>query len=165
LKPHLQTTVLDAAGGRESQPARDPARHRNRSQDDPRPGAAFCERRGKFPRGGHRPSRSNSPTPATGARDPAIDFRLRTASRLHRGAVTARRNFTAIYQDLVDQHGFTAATTASSALPARCVAHEPEQFDRLGLRPRRRDAGRLRRRAPTLHPGTERYRKPRLFVA
>jgi hypothetical protein len=53
----------------------------------------------------------------------------------HRAFITEqlrlRRNYTAIYQDLVDQFGFAAGYNSVKHFAGTVVAKEPEQFDRL----------------------------------
>jgi transposase len=76
-----------------------------------------------------------------------------------------RRNATAIYQDLVDSHGFTGAYNSVKRFVGRLRLREPEQFDRLEFLPGEEMQVDYGEGAPTRVPGTERYRKPRLFVA
>jgi hypothetical protein len=47
----------------------------------------------------------------------------------------AKRNYTAIYQDLVDSHGFTGAYNSVKRFCGGLCKHEPEQFDRLEFAP------------------------------
>ena len=76
-----------------------------------------------------------------------------------------RRNATAIYQDLVDAHGFTGAYNSVKRF-VRALRHkEPEQFDRLSFLPGEEMQVDYGEGAPTRVPGTDRYKKPRLFVA
>ncbi len=74
-----------------------------------------------------------------------------------------RRNATAIYQDLVDAHGFTGAYNAVKRFVARVRHREPEQFDRLSFSPGEEMQVDYGEGALTRVPGTERYRRPRLF--
>jgi hypothetical protein len=53
------------------------------------------------------------------------------------------RNATAIYQELVDDHGFSGRYNSVKRFVARTRVREPQQFDRRSFL-----------------PGTERYRKP-----
>lgn len=76
----------------------------------------------------------------------------------------ARRNYTAIYQDLVDSHGFTGAYNAVKRFSGGLCKHEPEQFDRLEFAPGEEAQVDYGEGALTRVPGSERYRKPRLFV-
>lgn len=90
----------------------------------------------KFPRGGHRPADSNFPTPAP----PGFGDRVApSACEPHHAFVTEqlrlRRNYTAIYQDLVDRFGFTASYTSVTHFLGTLVAKVPAQFDRLEFAP------------------------------
>jgi transposase len=76
-----------------------------------------------------------------------------------------KRNATAIYQDLVDQHGFAGQYNSVKRFCARLRHKEPEQFDRLSFLPGEEMQVDYGEGAPTRVPGSERYRKPRLFVA
>jgi len=75
------------------------------------------------------------------------------------------RNAMAIYQDLVDAHGFVARYNSVKRFVARIRVKQPEQFDRLSFRPGEEMQVDYGEGAPTRMPGGERYRKPRLFVA
>lgn len=75
------------------------------------------------------------------------------------------RNATAIYQDLVDLHGFDGAYNSVKRFCAQLRHKEPEQFDRLSFVPGEEMQVDYGEGAPTRVPGTDRYRKPRLFVA
>ena len=70
----------------------------------------------------------------------------------------------AIYQDLVDQHGFTGAYNSVKRFAGRLREHQPEQFDRLEFAPGEEAQVDYGEGALTRVPGTERWRKPRLFV-
>lgn len=76
-----------------------------------------------------------------------------------------KRNAMAIYQDLVDQHGFTGKYNSVKRFCAKLCQREPQQFDRLSFLPGEEMQVDYGEGAPTLVPGTQRYRKPRLFVA
>ena len=76
-----------------------------------------------------------------------------------------KRNATAIYQDLVDLHGFAGQYNSVKRFVAKLRQKEPEQFDRLSFLPGEEMQVDYGEGAPTLVPGTDRYRKPRLFVA
>ncbi len=76
-----------------------------------------------------------------------------------------RRNAMAIYQDLVDQHGFTGAYNSVKRFVAKLRIVEPAQFDRLSFLPGEEMQVDYGEGALTRVPGSERYRKPRLFVA
>ena len=76
-----------------------------------------------------------------------------------------KRNAMAIYQDLVDLHGFAGQYNSVKRFCAKLRHQEPEQFDRLSFLPGEEMQVDYVEGAPTLVPGSERYRKPRLFVA
>ena len=92
-----------------------------------------------------------------------------SACEPHRAYIEAqlrlRRNAMAIYQDLVDQHGFGGAYNSVKRFVRRLREVEPEQFDRLEFLPGEEMQVDYGEGAPTRVPGTDRYRKPRLFVA
>lgn len=75
------------------------------------------------------------------------------------------RNAMAIYQDLVDLHGFDGAYNSVKRFAAQLRRKEPEQFDRLSFAPGEEMQVDYGEGAPTRVPGTDRWRKPRLFVA
>ncbi len=75
------------------------------------------------------------------------------------------RNAMAIYQDLVDHHGFDGAYNSVKRFVAQLRHKEPEQFDRLSFAPGEEMQVDYGEGAPTRVPGTDRWRKPRLFVA
>ncbi len=87
----------------------------------------------------------------------------------HRAFIDAQlrlgRNAMAIYQDLVDLHGFDGAYNSVKRFVAQLRHKEPEQFDRLSFGPGEEMQVDYGEGAPTRVPGTERWRKPRLFVA
>lgn len=92
-----------------------------------------------------------------------------SACEPHRGFIEAqlrlRRNAMAIYQDLVDQHGFAARYSSVMRFARTLRRQEPEQFDRLEFLPGEEMQVDYGEGAPTRVPGGDRYRKPRLFVA
>ena len=85
----------------------------------------------------------------------------------HRAFIEAQlrlgRNATAIYQDLVDAHGFAGRYNSVKRFVARIRVREPEQFDRLSFLPGEEMQVDFGEGAPTRVP--DRWRKPRLFVA
>ena len=89
--------------------------------------------------------------------------------KVHREFIEAqlrhRRNATAIYQDLVDSHGYTGAYNCVKRFAAQLRQKEPEQFDRLSFLPGEKMQVDYGEGALTLVPGGDRYKKPRLFVA
>ena len=125
---------------------------------------------------------SNSPGVATGVEavatqipppwPPALAPTSASLCHVHREFIQAqlrlRRNATAIFQDLVDTHGYTGAYNSVKRF-VRALRHkEPEQFDRLSFLPGEEMQVDYGEGAPTLVPGTAnapRYKRPRLFVA
>jgi transposase len=121
---------------------------------------------------------TDSPGLATGAapqtpppRPPTTAAVAVTASACepHRAFIEAqlrlRRNAMAIYQDLVDCYGFTGAYNSVKRFACKLRRREPEQFDRLAFLPGEEMQVDYGEGALTRVPGTDRYRKPRLFVA
>ena len=124
LKPHLQTTVLTLLATGKSQ--REIERVTGVDRKTIRSLA-------------QRQAEANSPTPATGGvvqiPPPWPPANRPSSCEPHREWIEAqlrlRRNYTAIYQDLVDQFGFTGAYNSVKRFAGRLVQREPEQFDRL----------------------------------
>ena len=122
---------------------------------------------------------SNSPGVATGSEAVATQIpppwppaRVSTSSSLcevHRVFIEAqlrlRRNATAIFQDLVDAHGYSGAYNSVKRFVRALRKKTPEQFDRLSFLPGEEMQVDYGEGALTLVPGTDRYKKPRLFVA
>ena len=117
----------------------------------------------------------NSPGVATGSasqipppRPLAIVFGSPSACEPHRAFIEAqlhlRRNYTSIYQDLVDRFSFTASYNSVKRFAGTIVAKEPEQFDRLEFAPGEEVQVDYGEGALTRVAGTDRYRRPRLFV-
>lgn len=77
--------------------------------------------------------------------------------------VRLKRNAQAIYQDLVEQHGFTHRYNAVKRFVRTLKARAPEQFDVLEFMPAEEAQVDYGQGALTLHPGGK-YRKPYLFV-
>jgi len=133
---------------------------------------------------------SNSPTPATGSESllgqippprppagkaggtavsrPRLPAHARSACEAHREWIEAQvrlgRNATAIYQELVDRFGFAQRYNSVKRFCRGLRRREPEQFDRLEFLPGEEAQVDYGEGAPTLYPGSGRYRKPRLFV-
>jgi transposase len=122
---------------------------------------------------------SNSPGVATGSEavatqipppwPPAAASTSYSLCEPHRDFIEAqlllRRNAVSIYQDLVDAHGFTAAYNSVKRFVRALRKKAPEQFDRLSFLPGEEMQVDYGEGAPTLVPGSDRYKKPRLFVA
>lgn len=75
-----------------------------------------------------------------------------------------RRNYTAIFQDLVDQFGFTGHYNSVKRFAGKLREVDPVQFDRLEFAPGEEAQVDYGEGAPTRVPGTDRYKRPRLFV-
>ena len=133
LKPHLQTTVftLLAAGKSQHEIARI-------TEIDRKTIRCLARR--------FSSEEANSPGVATGPlgqipppRPPAPSRPSTSACEPHRAFIEAqlslRRNFTAIYQDLVDQFGFAASYNSVKRFAGTLIAREPAQFDRLEFAP------------------------------
>ena len=75
-----------------------------------------------------------------------------------------RRNIVSIYQDLVDQFGFTSAYNSVKRFVATLKATEPAQFDRLEFGPGEEAQVDYGEGAMTYDLTTGRDRRPRLFV-
>jgi transposase len=162
LKPHLQTTVLTLLAAGKS--------HREierLTRVDRKTIRSLAQRTAS--------EASNSPGVATGPvlqilppRPPVLAGGTSSACEPHRAFIEAqlrlRRNYTAIYQDLVDQFGFTGAYNSVKRFAGTLVAREPEQFDRLEFAPGEEVQVDYGEGALTRVPGTDRYRRPRLFV-
>lgn len=122
---------------------------------------------------------SNSPGVATGSEaearqipppwPPAPAWVATSLCEPHREFIEAqlrlKRNAMAIYQDLVDQHGFAGQYNSVKRFVARLRLKAPEQFDRLSFLPGEEMQVDYGEGAPTRVLGSDRYRKPRLFVA
>lgn len=99
------------------------------------------------------------PLPAAGPHSLCEPHRVFIEAQLH-----LRRNYTAIYQDLVDQFGFAGSYNSVKRFAGRLVKRDPEQFDRLQFLPGEEAQVDYGEGALTRVPGTDRYRRPRLFV-
>ena len=119
--------------------------------------------------------KANSSGVATGTPDqippprpPAATKSTTSICEPHREFIEAqlrfKRNYTAIYQDLVDQHGFTGAYNSVKRFAGGLCKHEPEQFDRLEFAPGEEVQVDYGEGALTRVAGTQRFRKPRLFI-
>lgn len=76
-----------------------------------------------------------------------------------------KRNAVAIFQDLADQHAFAGQYNSVKRFVARLRLSEPEQFDRLSFLPGEEMQVDYGQGALTRVPGSDKYRRPRLFVA
>jgi transposase len=152
----------DPAGSRQ-EPARDRPHHRRRPQDHSQRGPARHWGNFKFLRVATGPHAQIPPPwpPAAATLSPS-------ACEPYRAFITEqlrlRRNYTAIYQDLVDRFSFAAGYNSVKRFAGVLVAREPEQFDRLEFTAGEEVQVDYGEGAMTRVPGTDRYRRPRLFV-
>jgi transposase len=163
LKPHLQTTIATLLAGGNSQ--REIERRTGISRKTIR---TYLKR--------FAAERANSPRVATGsgAQIPppwpptAVAAATASACAPHREFIEAqlrlKRNATAIYQDLVDQFAFAGAYNSVKRFVGKLRVREPEQFDRLRFAPGEEVQVDYGEGALTRVPGSDRYRRPRLFV-
>lgn len=75
-----------------------------------------------------------------------------------------RRNYTAIYQDLVDIYGFSGAYNSVKRFAGKLCESDPVQYYRLEFDPAEEAQVDYGEGAPTRVPSTERYKRPRLFI-
>jgi transposase len=180
LKPHLQTTVwtlLEAgASQREIQRVTGIDRKTVRGYQQRFAAAAAASSPGVATGSlglAAGPAQQISPPrpPASALAPPLTAVALASASACepHRAFIEAqlrlRRNAMAIYQDLVDLHGFASAYNSVKRFAGKLRHREPEQFDRLAFLPGEEMQVDYGEGAPTRVPGSDRWRKPRLFVA
>lgn len=76
-----------------------------------------------------------------------------------------KRNAMAIHQNPVDAHSFGGAHNSVKRFVGGLHHSERELFDRLAFLPGEEMQADYGEGAPTRVPGSERYRKPRLFMA
>jgi transposase len=166
LKPHLQTTIetlLQAnASQREIERVTGISRHTIRAYQQ-----RFAARQANCP--GVATGSEAVASQVTPPWPPAPASAATSLCEPHRAFIDAqlrlRRNAMAIYQDLVDQHGFAGAYNSVKRFCAKLRFKQPEQFDRLSFLPGEEMQVDYGEGALTRVPGTERWRKPRLFVA
>jgi len=171
LKPHLQTTIWTLLEAGTSQ------REIERVTGIDRKTIRAYQKRFATTAPATSPGvATDSPGVATGAapqipppRPPTSAVVTASACEPHRAFIEAqlrlRRNAMAIYQDLVDRYGFTGAYNSVKRFVGKLRHREPEQFDRLAFLPGEEMQVDYGEGALTRVPGTDRYRKPRLFVA
>lgn len=113
------------------------------------------------------------PRPPDGGASVGLDSRpipehARSACEPYRGwieeQVRLKRNAYAIYQQLVDEQGFSHRYNSVKRFVRALKSRDPEQFDRLEFLPGEEAQVDYGEGAMTLNPGTGRYRRPRLFV-
>jgi transposase len=161
LKPHLQTTIatLVAAGKGQREIARVTGVDRKTIRKYQEEFASAQANSPTVPTGGE----AQIPPPRPPAKGSQVSACAEYAEFIH-AQLRLQRNAMAIYQDLVDQFGFKAGYDSVKRF-AR-AAREPvsPQFDRLEFLPGEEAQVDYGEGAPTRVPGTDRYRKPRLFV-
>jgi transposase len=113
------------------------------------------------------PPLPRSSAPAVPSKAATFNF-ARSASEPYREwieeQVRLRRNAQAIYQDLVDQFGFTASYQSVRRFVQALRHVDPQQFDRLEAAPGEEAQVDYGEGALTRDPKSGRYRRPRLFV-
>ena len=108
------------------------------------------------------------PPAPSGTPSSALPAHARSSCEPHRAwietQVSLGRNATAIYQELVDGHGFQSRYNSVKRFCRSVRKSEPEQFDRLEFLPGEEAQVDYGEGALTLYPTSSRYRRPRLFV-
>jgi transposase len=97
-----------------------------------------------------------------------IPAHARSACEEHRQWIEKQvqlgRNAVAMYQDLVEQFGFTSRYNSVKRFVRALRKKQPQQYDRLEFLPGEEAQVDYGQGALTRHPGTGTYRRPRLFV-
>lgn len=165
MKPHKQTTIetLLAHGVSQREIERKTGIDRKTIRKYQRDLAGPAEAKSPLATdSGSGPAENPPPRP------PVLPKAARSACEDHREWITAQvelgRNATAIYQDLVDRFDFQARYNSVKRFCRALKQREPEHFDRLEFEPGEEAQVDYGEGAPTLDPGSGRYRKPRLFV-
>lgn len=111
---------------------------------------------------------ATDPKSHTGPEVPAGSPRSRSACEPHRDFIEAEaakgRNAVAIYQDLVEHHGYPGAYNAVKRFVGKLRPHEPKISCRFETAPGQEAQVDYGEGALTRHPQTGKYRWPRLFV-
>jgi transposase len=163
LKPHLQTTLLTLLASNTSQ--HEIARV---TKIDRKTIRAYTKR--------WREQQANSPGVATGSADQIAP--PRPPEQTSKQSVSAcepyrefiqeqlklRRNYTAIYQDLVDIYGFSGAYNSVKRFAGKLCESDPVQYDRLEFEPAEEAQVDYGEGALTRVLGSDRYKRPRLFI-
>jgi transposase len=170
LKPHLQTTIrtLLASGASQRQIERISGIDRKTIRSYAKGFAAEGLNSSRVATGSLGAGLAQIPPPWPPALPAFVVAATVSACEPHREFIEAqlrlRRNYTAIYQSLVDQFGFGGAYNSVKRFCGGIVQREPEQFDRLAFAPGEEAQVDYGEGALTRVPGTDRYKKPRLFV-
>lgn len=166
MKPHLQTTIwtlLQAnASQREIERVTGISRHTIRAYQH-----RFAAQQANCPgvATGSESVASQITPPRPPAAGPVVTSLCQPWRPFIEAQLRLKRNATAIYQDLVDLHGFAGAYNSVKRFVGKLREKEPEQFDRLSFLPGEEMQVDYGEGAPTLVPASQRYKKPRLFVA
>ena len=119
----------------------------------------------------HRAVPANSPGVATGSpeqipppRPPAHTSACEPWREFITAQLELKRNAMAIYQDLVDLHGFAHGYNSVKRFVGQLRVREPEQFDRLEFAPGEEAQVDYGEGALTWDAVNRRWRRPRLFV-
>jgi|SRR5579875_776869 len=108
------------------------------------------------------------PKPPTRPEVPTGSRRSRSACEPYRGFIEAEvskgRNSVAIYQDLVEHHGYPGAYNAVKRFVGKLRPAEPKISCRFETEPGQEAQVDYGEGALTRHPRTGKYRRPRLFV-
>lgn len=163
MKPHLQTTIWTLLKARASQ--REIERVTGISRHTIRHYQKLFQSQNLTPHS--EPSRTAiqtappwSPTPT-----PVADSLCEPHRSFIEAQLRLKRNAMAIYQDLVDNHGFAGKYNSVKRFCAKLREVAPQQFDRLSFLPGEEMQVDYGEGALTRVPGGDRFRKPRLFVA
>ena len=167
LKPHKRTTIFTLLGLHKSQ--RDIERITGIDRKTIRSYQRLYEAQQSNSPGVATDPKEQNPPPWPPICKPMAPALATSKCTPHRTFIDAPlrlgRNAMAIYQDLVDLHGFDGAYNSVKRFVAQLRQKAPEQFDRLSFAPGEEMQVDYGEGAPTRVPGTERWRKPRLFVA
>jgi len=120
--------------------------------------------RGDLPRG-EASAEAQTPPPWPPAGSPVATSRCEPHREFIESQLRLGRNAVSIYQDLVDSQGFAGANNAVKRFVAQLRHKQPERFDWLSFLPGEEMQVDYGEGAPTRVPGTDRWRRPRLFVA
>ena len=139
LKPHLQTTIWtllrNGATQREIARVTGISRHTIRGYQKQFASQGDAEPPGAIPGTAAQTAPPWPPTRPPGSAPSSIT----SACEPHRAFIESQlkrnRNAMAVYQDLVDQFGFTGAYNSVKRFAARLRKREPQQFDRLSFQP------------------------------
>ena len=142
MKPHLQTTIWtllrNGATQREIARVTGISRHTIRACEK-----QFASQGDTGPPGTVIDASTQTAPPWPPTRPPgSAPSSITSACEPHRVFIESQlklsRNATAVYQDLVDQFGFSGGYNSVKRFAAKLRKREPQQFDRLSFQPARR---------------------------